>query len=249
MPRRLYRVYVDESGHRSLNINSSPFFVLAAVMVRDSRDRDLRNFRDGICVDLGKPTKTTLHWAENIKKHDQRKFVSASLGALDYVRVSYVIVDKQSVRAARGGLGDHARMYNYAVRRLLERISWAIDDRGGEAILTFAHVRRFPYPHLTDYLTRLRSLQTEIRWKALRGMPRIDQPKRIHLLQIADIAAGCLDAALTPDAYGSLESAYLANLERVIYSRPRSDIMSYGMNVVGNRQSLRSRLPWWDSVF
>jgi hypothetical protein len=250
-PKQLFRVYVDESGDRGMGLSSSPYFVLAAVIVPDHRDAELRSVRDTLCKDLGKPTGTVLHFAENIKKHDQRKHVARLLGELDYVRVSFVIVDKLGLRSA-GSLPDHTRMYNYAVRRLLERTSWYIDDAGGEAIVTFAHIRRFPYATLTSYLAMLRTRQTQIRWRALRGDPRIDQQGKVELLQVADIVAGCLGAAITADRFGAYEPAYLERLRSLIYTRPPGRITSYGMNIVGDSSaphSFTDRLPWWSTVF
>jgi hypothetical protein len=42
-------------------------------------------------------------------------------------------------------------------------VSWLVDSLGGEAILTFAYVRRFPYQKLHDYLELLKTRQTSIR--------------------------------------------------------------------------------------
>ncbi len=133
-----------------MSTRASPFFVVAAVIVPGDRDADLRAARDGMCRGLDKPVDTVLHWSDNIRRHDQRKYVASALGALDFVRIAYVVVDKARLRAGASGLSDHSRMYNYAIRRLLERISWFVDACGGEAIVTFAHVRRFPYEKLTQ---------------------------------------------------------------------------------------------------
>jgi hypothetical protein len=176
MPRRLYRVYVDETGDRGMTSSASPFFIVSAVMVRDDRDADLRALRDQICIDLGKPAGTVLHWAVNMKDHGQRKHVAGLLGAADFMRVAYVIVHKAQLQQQSTALRDPTLMYNYAVRRLLERVTWCVDERDGEAILTFAHIKRFPYAKLTHYLQTLRAMgsNTQIRWGAIHGTPRID---------------------------------------------------------------------------
>lgn len=234
--------------------SSSPFFILAAVVVPDDRDADLRAERDKLCVALDRPIGTVLHWAENIKRHEQRKFVASALGSQDYVTLSYVIVDKARLRASGGaqGLKDHTAMYNYAIRRLLERLSWLIRDSHGEAILTFAAIRRFPYHRLTDYLDLLKLVGTTIHWPAFRGDPRILQQNQSDLLQVADIAAGILSAAIVPDRFGDLEPTYLARVRDRIYRRGPAAITSYGMNVVGDSHapaSFTACLPWWSSLF
>ena len=53
-----------------------------------------------------------------------------------------VVVLKKPLTGSGTALSNPTSMYNYAIRRLMERISWFVDDAGGEASVTFAHVRR-----------------------------------------------------------------------------------------------------------
>jgi Protein of unknown function (DUF3800) len=230
---------------------SSPYFILAAVIVRDDWDASLRQLRDEICTDLGKPTTTVLHWAENVKEHAQRKHVAHKIAtAASFARLSFVIVDKAVARAAGvTGLVDPTRMYNYTVRRLLERVSWLVDGKHREAILSFAQVRRFKYHRLDAYLAHLNASQTSIQWAAIRGKPRIEEQAKVQLLQVADLTAGALYSAITPDRFGNLEPVYLASLRPLIYERPPADVTSYGMNVVGDPAAMRARLPWWNQIW
>lgn len=246
-PRRLFRVYVDESGDRGATSSASPLFVLSALIVRDDRAATVRTLRDQVCLDLGKPTSATLHWSQNIKAHSDRRHVASLLGGCGAGVFTFVIVDKNSLRGRSMALSDPAAMYNYAVRRLLERVSWYVHRQHGEAIVTFAHVKRFPYARLTSYLAQLRQGSTQIRWEALRGDPRITDPTTAHLLQVADLAAGCLASALIPDRFGAVEDAYLLAIWERIHCRPPGDIRSYGLNVVGDPAVLES-FPWWSKV-
>jgi hypothetical protein len=241
--RTLYRVYVDESGDRGAPGKSQPFFILSAVAVRDEYEHQVRDARRQLCETLEKPITTTLHWSENMKRHEQRKVAAQTLGKLP-VRLLYVIVDKKSLGSAHV-LGDREAMYNYAVRRLLERLSWLIDDNDGEAILTFAHVKHFPYDRLYNYVELLKAQPTQIRWNAFRGKVRIVTPDQREMLQFADIAAGCLQAAIRPDRYGNVEEAYITAVRNVIYNRGlMSDYRSYGLNVVGDKRFLED-YEWW----
>lgn len=186
-----------------------------------------------------------LHWAQNIKSHEQRKYIAQQLrGSAPPIALTYVIVCKDSMRPGPTALTDHAMMYNYAVRRLLERVSWYVDARHGEAILTFAHIRRFPYDRLFSYLVALQRTNTRIKWEALRFPPRLKGQSDARLLQVADIAAGCLSAAMTPDQFDNIESAYLEEIAPLIYTRPPGDVRSYGLNVVGDPVVLQG-FPWW----
>lgn len=237
-------MYVDESGDRGVSLSASPIFILGALIVRDSADAAVRAFRHELCSKLRKPTGTVLHWSKNVTVHAQRKLVARELGGLG-VTFSYVIVDKEPIRKTpASGLRDHSAMYNYALRRLLERVSWYVDSQHGEAILTFAHVRRFPYANLNNYLRTLRTSKTTIRWQAIRGQPRISTPEQTELLQIADLANGCLSSAIWPDPYGDVEGSYLREITDRIYARPPGHICSYGLNIVGDRNFIESQ-PWW----
>lgn len=243
MPRELYRVYVDETGDRGWGGSASPIFVVTAVIVRDTDVPALKHALDTICARLGKPPSTVLHWAKNIKDHSQRKLVAAEIATLP-MTLTNVVVLKPSLMGSGTGISDATRMYNYALRRLLERISWCVDDRGGEAILTFAHVKNFPYARLEAYLSRLEAMPTQIRWAAFRGKPRIDQPARVRPLQMADLAAGALGTALRPDRYGQYELTYLREIFPLIYMRRRGKVESYGVNIVGANGCMNA-YPWW----
>ncbi len=198
-----------------------------------------------INADLGKPAGTTLHWAENIKDHAQRKMVARTLGELP-ITITNVVVMKRHVNSTNTRLDDHASMYNYAVRRLLERLSWFLQREQGEAVLTFAHVRRFPYETLEKYIRILRAQPTAIRWHQFTGRPRIDQPTRVPGLQAADLTAGCLASALRPDQFGDYELEYLRSIYKRYFIGANGGIQSYGVNIIGARDCMRLTYPWWD---
>ena len=144
-------------------------------------------------------------------------------------------------------LTDPASMYNYAIRRLLERVTWYVRDQGGETAITFAHVKRFPYAKLRDYLTILQLQPTTIVWDRIKSV-KIDQPNRVRLLQVADLAAGCLYSAMNADDYGDYEPSYLLELAPRIYVRGAGHVKSYGMNVVGPPEHMDATYPWWPEL-
>lgn len=244
--KRRFRVYVDESGDRGNGRNASPVFVLAALVVDDAQDHQLRAARDELCRTLGKPPETVLHWAENIKDHGARVVAAQALRHLP-ARFIYVIVHKAGLEG-NYVLGDHAAMYNYAVHRLLERVSWHVASKRGEAILTFAHVRRFPYERFLAYIDHLRAIRTRIEWDAIRGNPRINTPENIASLQWADMAAGCLTAAVRPNKYDNVEPRYLLDMAPRIYCPYDTDRVGiYGLNVVGDPEWLQGHY-WWPDL-
>lgn len=242
MSKELYRVCVDETGDRGWGGRSSPVFVASAVIIKDGTEQQLLQALDRINTTLKKPAGTVLHWAENVKAHPQRKYVTRELAALD-MTISSVIVFKK-VTGSGAGMRDPAAMYNYAIRRLLERVSWFVDDAKGEASVTFAHLKNFPYPRLRNYIAYLELQPTEIRWRAFVGKPKIDQPSRIRPLQVADLIAGAHGSALKPDGYGDYEAGYLLDLAPRIYVRGTADVRSYGFNIVGQPEHALT-YPWW----
>lgn len=242
--RPLLRVYVDESGDRGFSAKSSPVFILAAIVARDNDEPRLRLMREQLCTDLEKPSTTVLHWAQNIQNHSQRKHVAKTISGAP-LTLLYVIVDKASLRTS-SGLHDHERLYNYAVRRLIERLSWYIRDEKAEAIVTFARIRNFKYASLETYIYYLRSSPNSIHWKSFKDLPRIDDPSRKVLLQVADIAAGCLSKAIVPDKWGNFEYSYLREIQPLIYRNTPGKITSYGLHVISGKSS--TMLPattWW----
>ncbi|HMJ35953.1 MAG TPA: hypothetical protein VK501_18760 [Baekduia sp.] len=124
-------------------------------------------------------------------------------------------------------------MYLWAVRLVLERVSWYIrENGGGSAIVTFAHVRHFPAQKLHDYRRALELSDTEIFRAAFDGHPfKIGSPDRIELLQIADTAASSLFRAVEPDEFGNVERRYLQELVPKLYRRGSGPLTSYGLKV------------------
>jgi len=123
-------------------------------------------------------------------------------------------------------------MYLWALRLLLERVSWFVDENGGtDATVTFAHVKGFKSQKLHDYRAALENTgDVEIRWPVFTGHPfRIDAPNSVELLQIADTAASALFRAIEPDAFGNMEPRYLQELSPKLYRRGAANVTSYGL--------------------
>jgi len=114
--------------------------------------------------------------------------------------ITNVIIDKallgQSLPA--GNMAYISRpdpMYLWALRLLLERISWFVDDNGGTgATVTFSHLKRFRAKKLHDYRRALEiSDGVNVRWNVFEGYPfRIATPGEVELLQLADTTASAL---------------------------------------------------------
>jgi hypothetical protein len=232
--RRMFRVYVDEAGDRGWGGAASEVFVLTAVVVPDDQDAELRSTLDKINADMGRQQKRTLHWAENVREHCDRKYVARQLADLPATFMT-VTVCKPSLIGTGSALNKPDYQYNYPMRRLLERVSWYVDQQRGQAHLTLAHVRRFKYESLHNYLGYLRlEPGCSIRWAALKNgtRPVIEQPNKIRGLQVADLVAGCVFSAVRSDRHGAVEPAYLETIYPRLWQGRTQKLQTYGLHFI-----------------
>lgn len=229
-------MYVDEAGDRGISAASSAHFVVSGVIVRDDADATVRGELAALRAALGRHAGQTLHFQKF--SHSQRIKAAQDIAGASLAAISSVILCKrgfnQPLPAGNMAYITNADpMYLWAIRLLLERVSWYIrDNGGGEAIVTFAHVRRFPAHKLHNYRNALALSPTEIHWPAFDGHPfRIDAPDKIELLQCADTAASAVFRAIEPDQYGNVERRYLDELRPKLYRRGAAKVTSYGLKV------------------
>lgn len=232
----LYRVYVDEAGDRGLSKRSCCHFVVSAVVVADRDEADLRSQLKDLRSALGRSPDQVLHFVKF--NHSQRLKAVQDVAASSAATVVNVIVHKDLIGQPlpSGKMAEVSRadpMYLWALRLLLERISWFVDESGGEAIVTFAHLKGFRAQKLHAYRSLLEANgDIGIRWRAFQGHPfRVDTPSSTELLQLADTTASALFRAIEPDAYGNTERRYLLELAPKLYRRESGKITSYGLKV------------------
>jgi hypothetical protein len=231
----LYRVYVDEAGDRGISAQSDCHFVVSAVIVADSADAQLRGELAELRTTLGRHPGHVLHFVKF--SHSQRLKAAQDIAGSSLAAITNVIVHKDLMGQPlpTGNMAYISRpdpMYLWALRLLLERVSWYVDENGGtEAIVTFGHVKGFKAQKLHDYRQALEnSAEVEIRWHVFDGHPfRIEAPKAVELLQVADTAASALFRAVEPDAYGNTEPRYLHALGPKLYRRGIANVTSYGL--------------------
>ena len=153
------------------------------------------------------------------------------------------MICKREIQPYPGGatsfLSNPDPLYLWAVRLLLERVSWFIrDNGGGPSIVTFAHLTRFKSEKLHNYRGALENSETSIEWASFYGHPfRINSPEKVQLLQIADCSASALFNAVEADRYGIKETRYLEQLRPVIYRYGTSPVTSYGVKVFPSRMT------------
>jgi hypothetical protein len=201
------------------------------VIVRDGRDAEARQFLAALRSGLGRKPGQPLHFLKFT--HPQRLRAAQALAGSPIRAVTSVILCKEPLRdSQKTTLTGADPMYLYALRLLIERISWCVRRSGGrEAKLTFAEVKGFQGGKLHDYRQRLEARSdVEIDWPILNGHPfQVARPGDVELLQIADTAASAIYQAVEPDPFGNTEPRYLTEMKPKIFCPKGKVVTSYGL--------------------
>lgn len=234
----MFRVYVDEAGTRHISEKSSRYFVVSAVMVHESHNDRVRAQLGDLKVALGRHRHQILHF-RNLRPREKR--VAAAAGVADFAMapVMSVIIDKAEIGKV-GPAGDMAfiaqpdPMYFWALRLLLERVSWYAEVRQKQdALMTFSHVQGLKVKKLMEYREALERKRGDedmrINWALFEPHAfNIASPKTVDLLQVADVVASSVFQAIEPGLDGP---SYLNALGPKIHRRPPKPITSYGLKV------------------
>jgi len=217
-----------------MSSSSSNHFVTSAVVITDAAEAAARAELSSLRSALGRSPGQVIHF-QNLS-HSHRLKAAHDLATSSVATVISVVICKTPLQQA-ALISQADPMYLWALRLLLERVSWFCDENGqGEAVVTFAHVRHFKTHKLQDYRNALEQTQgVQIRWWVFAGHPwRMNAPQQIQLLQLADTAASAVFKAVEPDAFGFTEPRYLGELRPVIYRRGTGAVTSYGLKVFPN---------------
>lgn len=157
-----FTVYIDESGDEGLTFSKScsHWFILGAVISRRAQDRSLVTTLDELRQLLKKPLKKPIHFRD--LKHEQRLPVVDRIAAAN-LRAVAVLVYKPFIKEPEV-FRERYRLYYYAVRFLLERVSWYCrdhktnrDEGDGSAEVIFSNRGGMSYDDLKNYLEILKS--------------------------------------------------------------------------------------------
>jgi hypothetical protein len=233
----VFRVYVDESGGRHISPRADQHFVLSAVMVHDSYNDRVREQLAELKAALGRFPEHVLHF--KALNQARRPAAASGIAGLDIATIISVVICKSIIgeESSAGDLPFIANadpMYLWALRLLLERVSWyARDTEHQSAIVTFGHVRGLLPELLHGYRGSLENASKEkdvrIEWPVFEQHPfRIDSPKKIDLLQVADITASATYHAVEPGKDGP---AYVQALAPKLYRRNGICAPTYGLTI------------------
>lgn len=236
-----FTVYIDESGDEGFVFQpnergSSRWLVLSAVIYRKIHDLDAVRLMREVREILDKPVRKALHFRE--LKHEQRVPYVRAIGAAQ-LRTVTVLIHKPSIKEPEVFQNDGHRLYRYATRLLLERVSWLCRDQycpgegDGTAEITFSNRSAMSYDDLRNYLCHLRETAEA---KDIRVDWNVVKPERVKAvnhdqlagLQIADAVASGIYFAVNLNQYGETEDRYLRHLSATIY-RHKKVGLGYGL--------------------
>jgi len=237
--RTSFYAYVDESGVRKHGPKTSQHFVMSAVILPGSQKAPLLMTLAQLLRDLGMAIGRTIQFKE--LSHQSRLRVSQVIAAVGYLRITNVIVCKRHLQLQ---MADVDGAYLLTLRYLLERISWHVDDRGGQAYVTFAHIDRFKIAKLHAYIAVLQNSNTEIRWPALHLPMRMETMQANDFLQVADATASATAQGFEPDRFGNTEDRYIRSLAPRLYRRLGGRITSYGMKLHPTSAASLAEYAW-----
>lgn len=240
MTERLH-VYIDESGTPSSSRKASDHFVISAVAVRGRNQSLLDDWLLRAKQHLNRRPEHELTWKQ-LKRH-HREPACELLGEMTFARVISVVVCKRHLTSPRRMDDDSA--YLYALRFLLERVSWLARECEIQSDLTIAHRIRFKREKLTLYQERLLAIDTQIAWQHIDfASADISTPKRMTRLQIADLAASATAASFEPDASGIPHPEYVQAFKDILWIRPPGKLTSYGLKMHPWSESTKAAYPW-----
>jgi hypothetical protein len=243
-----FRAYIDESGDEGFKFRkssneeaSSDWFVLAAFVTRQKTDTETVKAVDQVRKEFQFNPRKHIHWKD--LKHPKKVQYAQIIAALQ-ARIIAVCVHKPSLLEPET-FQERYLLYFYAVRYLIERISWLARDRhnpdkwGGDGTvqLIFSNRRGMSYDEMKDYLRLLekqKKMGIDIRIE-FDKIP-IDKlgtqtPGRSMGLQLADAVAGTFFNAVERDKFGNTEPRYLKTMLPILY-RYENRCLGYGFKIV-----------------
>lgn len=247
-----YVVYVDESGDEGFKfldgeLGSSRWFILSAVVVRNSNDLDLVEVAKKARIILKKPSKYALHFRE--LRHEMR-IPYVSLISEARIKAVNILIHKPSIKNLETFQQSPHKLYRYATRLLLERVSWLCRDHakgnGSATDMIFSNRSSMSYNELREYLDRLFKLSIDekvnIDWNVINSSRvRAVNHDQMAGLQIADAVASSIFFAANKTQYGQIEDRYLKILWKVLY-RNKNRLDGYGMKFWCDDENEKIRL-------
>jgi len=228
--------YVDEIGDRGYSKKSSEYFAMAAVILPVSIQQKVKDCITKIKIEYGIPLNKPLHWYRHCRLHETRKYIARELAKLEGITIIYVISDKKTTPK------DHVKFYNLVAACTLERILKKSEKQNADVSVWFGHVRGFNHNTTLEYFQNRE-------WKFSRYDRLVNKPKWIPAevnsgIQLADMYAGILGAAMIADRHGDFEPSYLKTIKHQIRKSTDGIISGFGIRALSKDNNPQS-FKWW----
>jgi hypothetical protein len=238
-----FAVRIDEHGDDGFKFpeygtkGSSLWLSLSAAVFKVADESEQVKCIDRVNKKLGRRPEKTLHFRD--LTHEQKIVCSQEVARANFASVNVSVykpnLTEQQTFSQRGLL------YNYASKLLLERVSWLCWTRycdrarpisgDGSASVVFSQRRTFDPEKFSEYLRRLVGNEDSmINWKVIDPRDISDAPHGdLRGLQVADVLASSLGAALTPHPTSQIpEHRYLKALWGRVY-RHKGQVHTFGL--------------------
>lgn len=221
-------VYIDESGDEGFVFadGSTQWFVLSAVITEKVTDLDTVKLVDAVREQLGRKTEEhkPLHFRD--LKHEQRLPYIHRISQAD-LRAVTIMIHKPSIINVEL-FQERFRLYFYASRLLLERVSWYCRDHrtphtagDGSADVRFSTRGGMRYDEFCTYLNtlKIKSRFDEVRvdWNVIKAKQVTALSPKLMGMQIADAIASGFFFGTQLNRYGFAEDRYARMLKPVMY--------------------------------
>jgi hypothetical protein len=231
-------VYIDESGDEGFLFEkgSSRWFILSGVVTRKTNDLETVKLIDEVRAQLKHPDLVPLHFRK--LKHEHRLPLVSRIAKADLKIVSVLVNKPMIVETEK--FRQRNVLYFYAVRYLLERVSWycrdhktSHDSGDGTADVIFSNRGGMSYVEMKAYLEKLKGqtslFDVRVDWSIIKSeqITAFAHEKRMGL-QIADAAASSFYYAVERSSHGFTEDRYIRILKPVVYQN-KGQYKGYGL--------------------
>lgn len=233
-----FYAYIDESGDEGTGGKGTKWFVVTALIASQEEATALGHAYHRIKQRISLNIDKVLHWAE--LNHLRKKAVIEEL-ANNSFSICSVLVDTQHQDIVNTSLKlGGGRLYFYAFRQLVERITWYCDDKGYKVRLYPENKAGIKYEELNGYLNYIQSQpECQIRKGCILGVQPKAKPQS-NLLQLADCVCGAVHNAVE-FKYGVIEDSYLLTVKDKLYRRS-GKVFGYGIKFMPHKSSLIPQL-------
>lgn len=231
-------VYIDESGDEGFRFDkgSPRWFALSAVITQKPTDLETVKLVDRVRAEvLKKKDNDPLHFRE--LKHEQRIPFIHAIAEANLKSVS-VLIHKPSITSTEI-FQQKNRLYFYAARLLLERVSWycgrhqnLVKEGDGSAQIIFSNRASMKYEEFRDYMNTLK-LRTKLNnynidWGIIKSDQIEAHNPKLMGLQLADAVASGFFYGVNLNQYGFAEERYARMLKTVVFNR-EGQFKGYGL--------------------